>query len=62
MKWFGKCPFCGLVIELKKRKDFESFTGQEVEKHYEEKHPEELSRFGFGMPYFQVLAENEVPV
>lgn len=33
-KVFATCPVCGKEIELKRRKDFESFEGNEYASHY----------------------------
>ena len=42
-KVFAECPICGEHIELKSRKDFESFSGNEYQQHYMEHHaPEEM--------------------
>lgn len=64
MEWFGKCPFCGKLIPLKKRKDFESFTCEEVEEHMDQEHPKQLRRFhrqnhGFN-PYIYQYRGDEV--
>jgi predicted RNA-binding Zn-ribbon protein involved in translation (DUF1610 family) len=32
------CPECGERIVLREAKDFESFTGDEYAKHYQERH------------------------
>jgi len=37
-KMFAVCPVCGERVHLKKKKDFESFSGIEYAAHYEAKH------------------------
>lgn len=39
---FGVCPFCKILVELIVRKDFESHTGIEMERHYRAEHPDVL--------------------
>lgn len=39
-KCFATCPECGLVIELKVKKDFESYAAIEYGEHYEAEHRE----------------------
>lgn len=35
---YKECPRCGLMIEAKARKDFESHSGIEYARHYEAEH------------------------
>jgi hypothetical protein len=49
---FGICPVCTEQIEVLARKDFESFTGEEVITHIKAKHPETVD--DFGVPYFRI--------
>ena len=37
-KVYAECPVCGEHIELRTRKDFESFTGDEYARHYMKHH------------------------
>ena len=37
-KRFALCPICDTSVELKIKKDFESYTGEEYAKHYERMH------------------------
>lgn len=42
-KCYAFCPECGLKIELKTRKDFESYAAIEYGEHYEAEHREAAS-------------------
>jgi hypothetical protein len=37
-KWFAICPTCKAKIELRDRKDWESFSGIEYSEHHNAKH------------------------
>jgi hypothetical protein len=52
---YSTCPFCGLRIGLKRKKDFESHSKIEVYRHFQKQHPEVLT--GTGMPYTKVEFE-----
>lgn len=40
-RMYAICPMCDKRILLVKRKDFESYTGQEYAEHYKEYHHED---------------------
>jgi hypothetical protein len=49
------CPFCGESIELRVRKDFESFTGEETVEHIKAEHPESVTDGGdVPLPYIKI--------
>lgn len=56
-KAYTYCPYCGDRIDLVIKKDFESFSGIEKQRHIADTHPETLT--GFGLPYTQTWFEGE---
>lgn len=55
--YFTKCRECGVRIDLRHRKDAESFSNREVIDHYKKAHPAVWATYTFGMPYHVIERE-----
>lgn len=64
MIFYGQCPLCRKFIQLVSRKDFESFTNNDIILHAKREHPTEyvnwIMTHPFGFPFTEIKLDDEI--